>query len=69
MLFNRNIEPSCAYCRHGTTIGATEVVCMKYGIVSPDGFCRKFKYDPLKREPIRRAPLNVKSYSEEDFKL
>lgn len=51
MLFSRNIAPSCSYCLHGSSIGNGEVACTKRGIVSVAGYCRRFQYDPLKREP------------------
>jgi len=51
MLFNRNIEPSCAYCRFSTGLGFDEYACSKRGIVAGDGSCNSFKYEPTKREP------------------
>ena len=53
MLFSRHVPPSCSYCRFGTNIGGGEVACVKRGITSAGGFCRKYIYDPLKREPER----------------
>ncbi len=55
MLFSRNIPPSCSYCRYGGSIGDGEVACSKRGIVLADNFCKKFRYDPIKRSP--EAPL------------
>ena len=59
MLFRKNIEPSCAYCKHGTQISLDKVGCLKHGIVPLYGACRKFVYDPLKREPERPRKLRV----------
>ncbi|HHT17466.1 MAG TPA: hypothetical protein GXZ77_07140 [Papillibacter sp.] len=56
MLFNRRIAPSCAYCRHGSAIGNGEIACVKRGIMLAGGWCKKFSYDPIKREPERLAP-------------
>jgi len=53
MLFRRDIEPSCAYCRHGTQFNFEKVGCLKHGIVPLYDACRKFVYDPLKRQPER----------------
>lgn len=69
MLFDRNIEPSCSYCRHGNSISESEVACVKRGIVERDSFCRKFKYDPLKREPEQPLILDTHDLTEEDFAL
>ena len=69
MLFNKKIEPCCSYCKHGSRISAEEVVCIKKGIVSSGGYCRKFTYDPLKREPAKPAMLKTGNLSKEDFML
>lgn len=69
MLFRKNIEPHCAYCRHGQQINEREVACVKRGIVAVEGHCRAFRYDPLKRTPPRPATLNTNRLTEEDFTL
>ena len=69
MLFNKNIEPSCSYCKHGNIIGDTEVICIKKGVVSSAGSCKKFIYEPLKRRPPNMAVYKPTSLSEEDFEL
>ena len=51
MLFDRNIEPSCAYCRHGTDVGCGVIVCIKRGIMAVYGYCGAFSYEPTKRIP------------------
>ena len=53
MLFRKNMEPSCAYCKYGSYINYDKVACLKRGIVPIYGACRKFTYDPLRREPER----------------
>ncbi len=72
MLFSRNIEPSCSYCRFGSSIGSGEIACIRRGITTAGGACRRFVYDPLKREP-ERPPVLVKKLSkemcEEDFAI
>ena len=57
MLFRKNMEPCCAYCRHGTQINFDKVACLKRGVVPLYGACRRFSYDPLKREPERPHKL------------
>jgi hypothetical protein len=73
MLFSRHIPPSCAYCRFGILIGGGEVACVKRGITAAGGSCRRYFYDPLKREPERPQFLDRKKISEEikedDFEL
>lgn len=49
-----NIEKFCKYCELATPIVSdSKMVCPKYGVVSADYHCRRFVYDPLKRDPKR----------------
>lgn len=64
----KDISASCSYCVHGRLAPNKEsVLCKKSGLVDLDYSCRKFKYDPLKRQPVRPRPI-IK-YEEEDFSL
>ena len=67
MLFRKKMPKSCAYCVHGTKLSEEQVLCMKKGIVSIEGKCGKFRYDPLKRIPFRQPKLQ--KYKAEDFIL
>ncbi len=69
MLFRKDIEPCCAYCRSGTRLSDTEIICYKRGVVSSAGQCKSFKYDPLRREPPCPAPIDGSKYREEDFAI
>lgn len=69
MLFSKYIDPCCSYCKKGSRISPTEVMCLRRGIVDSAGFCRKFEYDPLKREPVLPSKLINSEYSPEDFKI
>ena len=61
--------PACDLCEHGTlSRDGTAVLCAKKGIMAPEDRCRKFVYDPLKREPKPRPVLSAE-YSEEDFTI
>jgi len=69
MLFEKDMDPRCAYCQRGTPLEDGRVMCVKKGIVSASGACRRFRYDPLKRVPPRPAKLAGAGLSDEDFKL
>ena len=69
MLFRKDMDPRCAYCRRGQQINEREVACVKRGIVSMEGSCRAFQYDPMKRVPPRPAVLETKRLKPEDFSL
>jgi len=69
MLFRRDIAPSCSYCQFGTGIGFGEVVCKKRGIMSTDGNCDSFRYEPTKREPEFARSIKTTSVKAEDFSL
>ena len=68
MIFSKNIKKACLYCAHGKDYSGDRVLCEKRGPVAVDFKCRKFEYDPLRRQPA--APVKPKlNVSEDDFKL
>ncbi|NLL39669.1 MAG: hypothetical protein GX254_08815 [Clostridiales bacterium] len=69
MLFRKKIEPSCSYCKRGTTIDEETIICIKRGISAPWESCKKFVYDPLKRVPAAPQRLLTRGIKEEDFAL
>ncbi len=69
MLFEKKIEPRCAYCKHSAPLNDDQVLCVKKGIVSPAGACRRFRYDPLKRVPPKPLAADFSKLKEEDFVL
>ena len=67
-LFGNNIDPACSYCRFGKkNQDGSKILCEKVGVVAPSFFCRKFRYDPVKRVPARQAQLP--EYDPSDFRL
>ena len=69
MLFRKKQIRSCSYCISGTRLNDDEVLCIKKGVVRVDRACRKFKYDPCKRTPLKRKVSNFSQYDNEDFTL
>ena len=69
MLFEKDMDPRCAYCQRGTPLEDGRVMCVKKGIVSASGACRRFRYDPLKRVPPRPVAPDFSRLKEEDFQL
>ena len=68
-LFEKSIEPRCAYCAHGRSLDQEQIVCPRKGVMDPGSHCRSFRYDPLKRVPPRPAkPVGV-GLPDEDFQL
>ena len=64
----QDITPACKICSHGILSPDGEsVLCVKTGIRLLDSSCRSFKYDPLKRVPMR-APSRG-GFTKEDFEL
>ena len=68
-MFDKNIKPSCAYCRHATGLGYDEYFCVNRGIMSSAGSCGKYRYEPTKRIPMPLPRINENKYTEEDFEL
>ena len=68
-LFQKSIEPRCAYCARGRDLNPEQVICSKRGVMSIKSHCESFRYDPLKRVPPRPAKLAGIDLSDEDFQL
>ena len=69
MLFRKNIEPRCAYCRHSAPAEEDTVICRKKGIVAQEFSCFRFRYDPLRRTPPKPVLTDFTKYDERDFSL
>jgi hypothetical protein len=65
-LFGNEIEIKCEYCRNSSDYDGASI-CKLNRYRDPDGSCRRFAYDPLKRVPQNLPPL--KSYSADEFEL
>ena len=68
-LFQKNMEPRCAYCARGRALDGDQVVCPKKGVMSAGSHCRAFRYDPLKRVPPRPAKADFSGLKDENFQL
>lgn len=68
-LFNTKDQiKRCDTCLHGEIAQDNmSIMCSKKGLKEPDDFCRKYKYDPLKRVPLKQ--IIDTDYSPEDFML
>jgi len=69
MLFEKNMEPRCAYCARGSQLDDDTILCVKRGLVSPGHSCRKFQYDPFKRVPPKPVLPDFSGWDEDDFSL
>lgn len=69
MLFRKRIPRSCAYCIYGAHIGEDQILCVKKGLRATDDQCRKFRYDPCKRIPLKAKAFDFTKYDHEDFSL
>lgn len=68
MLFMKKIERSCDYCVYGTKLEGQQILCAKKGVVTCKN-CRKFRYDPTKRIPLKPKALDFDQYENSDFIL
>lgn len=69
MLFRKNIEPRCSYCRYAANAEPGTVICRKKGIKLETDHCRNFRYNPLRRVPPRPKHFDFTQYDERDFSL
>ena len=68
-LFQKHIEPRCAYCTRCRPLNEEQVVWEKKGVMSAASSCRSFRYDPLKRVPPRPVKADFSKLKDEDFKI
>lgn len=67
-MFNKDLPHSCKYCVFGkASLFNGEILCEKRGVTLGSDYCRKYKYDPLKRVPERIKIAD--GYNPEDFSL
>ena len=67
-VFKKDIPPRCEYCIYGMRSGySDEILCRKKGVTDISDSCRRYKYDPLKREP-KKIKID-KDYGAKDFSL
>ena len=69
LLFRKKIEKCCAYCANAGKVNDGAYICTKKGMVSPGHQCWRFKYDPLKRVPVKNDPTDFSKYDDVDFSL
>lgn len=66
--FDKKLEKHCEYCVHGTKLNFdNQIICKKHGVTDKSDNCRSYKYDPLKRVPVKVKLAN--GYTDDDFKL
>ena len=67
-ILSGDISTKCIYCETGViSADGSAVLCTKKGVMQPDSYCKKFRYDPLKRTP---DTLKLRSdFSADDFSL
>ncbi|MBQ4039559.1 MAG: hypothetical protein IJC91_00365 [Oscillospiraceae bacterium] len=68
LLNKKQIAPACEYCSFGTVSPDEQsVLCPKKGIMRRTSSCRKFVYDPLKRQP--KLPVELPEFDASEFEL
>ena len=56
--YEHEIERFCKFCEKASALTTPDtMLCKKHGIVDAGGCCRRFVYDPLKREPVTAPKL------------
>ena len=66
--FNKKLQKSCLWCIHGIKSEySDDIFCKKHGVTTRADSCRHYKYDPLKREPLKAKVAD--NYSPEDFSI
>lgn len=70
MEFKFDHKPMCRFCTRAKPIPYFgDMLCEKYGVVSEDHVCKKFRYNLLAREVRRKKEVDTTKFSAEDFSL
>ena len=70
MLFSKEIEPKCEYCRRSLPFANGETYgCKLHGVMGADDKCRRFVYDPLKRVPEPPVIYTPREFDKDEFEL
>ena len=69
LLFRKDIEPHCSYCRYSAPAEPGMVICRKKGIIPESEGCRRFRYDPLRRTPPKPVRMDFSRYDARDYSL
>ena len=69
MLFRKKLPRDCIYCAFATKLNEDEILCIKRGSRSISKPCRKFRYDPFKRVPVKSNVQDFTEFKQEDFVL
>lgn len=63
--YEAEIERFCKYCGKAATLSDPDkMLCKKHGVVEAGYCCRRFVYDPLKREPAPMQKLPTMEFVE-----
>ena len=69
MLFRKDIPKVCAHCQHAVRLDSQDMLCRRHGVVGARHSCRRFRYDPTKRVPLKPKMPNFDLYDQTDFIL
>ena len=68
-LYGQNITPSCEICEYVSQRPDNTLSCQYKGAVQKGDKCRKFKYDPCKRIPLKMNTTDFTKYDKDDYTL
>ena len=65
--YEAECERYCKFCENASSLSdPARMLCRKHGVVDAGGCCRKFVYDPLKREPAAAKEMPPLEYVDVD---
>ncbi len=71
-LFNENPDliEKCETCAFATRLEyGKDYLCSKFGPVSPEHLCKKYKINRFLRKPPKKRELDMSRYNAEDFSI
>ncbi len=71
-LFNENPDliEKCETCAFATSLSyCGDFLCSKYGAVSPDWLCKKYKVNRFLKKPPKKRKIDTSRFSPDDFSI
>jgi hypothetical protein len=71
-LFNDNPDliEKCETCAYAITLKySKDCLCSKFGPVSPEYKCKKYRINRFLRRPPKKREINISRYSQDDFSI
>ena len=64
-----NENASCSFCVFGSKADGDYLNCEKKGKVKPSDVCKKYKFNPFSKRPMRQRQFDTSMFDPLDFDI